>query len=381
MTSNPSRRKRVFTGLAAFSAALLITLGVFASNDWLPKTDPLTGNRSGWFGKPLAANAPSSWNPIASVMPSPTPTPLPLAKEYLYAGSRMLAVEDANATAAPPADIAIWRPSSGEWYVMQQSGTNFAWAQWGIASDTPVPGDYDGDGKTDFAVFRSGEGTWYIIRSSDGSYQGISWGAGGKPVPADYDGDGRTDAAVAKNNSTTNSVDWLILASGGGSLSGSWGLPSDLPGAADFDGDGRADSAVFRTSSQDFYWFASSTGAIQGVHLGSAAVCTTATNCIVASDFDGDGKADPAIHDSETSNWRIHSSTTGQATTTQWGSANSVPVHNDYDLDGKTDLAVWKATACGIDAVWTIKRSSNGTTRTEYWGCPNDIPVPAFYRR
>jgi len=46
-----------------------------------------------------------------------------LSREYLYAGSRLLAVEDANANAAPPADLAIWRPTSGEWWVMGSQGS------------------------------------------------------------------------------------------------------------------------------------------------------------------------------------------------------------------------------------------------------------------
>src|SRR5262245_39047920 len=36
-------------------------------------------------------------------------------------------------------------------------------------NDEPVPGDYDGDGRTDIAVWRASTGVWYIVRSSDGA--------------------------------------------------------------------------------------------------------------------------------------------------------------------------------------------------------------------
>ena len=66
------------------------------------------------------------------------------------------------------ADYAVWRPSSGVWYVIpSRNPTSFLSQQWGMQGDIPVRGDYDGDGKMDYAVWRPSIGVWYIIPSSN----------------------------------------------------------------------------------------------------------------------------------------------------------------------------------------------------------------------
>lgn len=368
----PESRRRLVYGGAASVLLILVGLGAFAKNGWLPHTDPLSGKRTGWFGEPLAKNAPSSWNPLA--MPSPTPTPQ-LSKEYIYAGSRLLAVEDKNATATPPADLAVWRPGTqGVWYI-RITGSTWITQNWGTSGDVPIPGDFDGDGTTDYSVFRPSNSNWYIVLSSTGSTTNFAYATSTDlPAQADYDGDGKTDPAVYRppTGGATYGV-WHIQGTTAGYYTQTWGEAGDVPASADYDGDGRADIAVFRGSNSNFYSINSSNLALQTVSMSQ-------TGTPVSGDYDGDGKADYALFKASTAYWYVRQSTNSTIVSTQWGSANDVPVHNDYDADGKVDLAAWTPSGTN-EGRWHIRNSTDNSTRDVVWGQQYDIPVPAFYRR
>lgn len=363
------KQKKLFAGLGALVVCLLIAVGIFAKNGWFPSTDPFSGKKTGWFGKPLPANASSSWNPLAAPLLSPTPQ---LSKEYVYAGSRLLAVEDANANAAPFADVAVWRPSTGAWWVMGGAGgSNPASIQWGMQGDKPVHGDYDGDGKADFAVFRPSSGIWYYLQSSDGAWGPLmAWGNSTDIlVPGDYDGDGRTDRAVWRPSDGT----WYIVrSSDGGFMYYYYGSSGDIPAPADYDGDGRTDPTLWRNSVQTFYSINSSNGAFVFTPLGLSSTQP------VSADYDGDGRADHAVRSGAT--WTIKKST-DQATisTTPSGDVSTdIPAPHDFDGDGRWDVAVWRDS----NGTWYIRKSSlSGALQQVQWGQSGDQPVPGFYRR
>ncbi|HVE56683.1 MAG TPA: VCBS repeat-containing protein [Pyrinomonadaceae bacterium] len=308
-------------------------------------------------------------NRINPFLPAALPAPSPqLSKEYIYAGSRILAVEDANAAPAASADLAVWRPSSGVWWVLGGTSSQQFSLSWGQEGDIPGQGDYDGDGKTDLCIFRSTTNTWWILKSSDASFYSVNFGAGGDSIAqADYDGDGKTDIAVFR---PSNGSWYVNQSSNGATVQRQFGLSSDTPAPKDFDGDGRADLAVWRSSNSTFYSLNSSDNQMQTSSF------TQSGTIPVPADYDGDGRADYAIRSG--ADWIIRNSLTNQTQTIAWQQSSDIEVPNDYDGDGKVDIATWRSS----NGNWYIRKSgAGGALRQEQWGTSRDIPVPAFYRR
>ncbi len=171
------------------------------------------------------------------------------------------------------ADLATFRPSNGTWNIRPSSlNREFNLPPvlyeisfpFGLSTDRPVPGDYDGDGRADFAVFRPSTGAWYILRSSDGLVTSVNFGLGtDKTVQGDYDGDLKTDIAVFRDGN------WYILRSSDNGFVGiNWGLDTDKPVPGDYDGDGKFDVAVFRPSSGAWYALKSSDSSVIGQSWG-----------------------------------------------------------------------------------------------------------------
>lgn len=350
------KHKLLFSRLSLLILLVLVIVGIFAKKKWLPSIDPPLGDASRLNTRSTTA------------VPSTTPQ---LSKEYIYAGTQLLAVEDANANPILPADLAVWRSTSGVWWVMGgAAGSQPATQSWGTNGDKPVQGDYDGDGKTDFSIYRPSSGEWYVLQSSDNTWGAVfAWGVPSDVrVPADYDGDGKTDRAVWRS---TDGVWYIVRSSDGASIYQTYGVNGDAPAPADYDGDGRADLAIWRSASQTFYSIGTATGRTEQITIPQAS-----SGKPVSADYDGDGKADRAVRDG--ANWIIRQSSDGQTIVISWQSATDIAVPNDYDGDGKCDIAVWR----NSNGNWYIRQSAFGNSlRQVQWGIPGDTPVPAVYRR
>jgi hypothetical protein len=92
----------------------------------------------------------------------------------------------------------------------------------------------------------------------------------------------------------------------------------------------------------------------------------------VPEDYDGDGKADIAVYNTVSGGWSIIRSSDGDLTYKVWGGPGWEPVAADYDGDGKADIAVYNAS----NGLWSIVRSSDGVnTLVGLGGAAQDIPL------
>jgi FG-GAP-like repeat len=262
-------------------------------------------------------------------------------------------------------DFTVWNPASGDWTYFPAFSTPQT-INWGLGSfgDIPMPGDYDKDGITDVAVFRNSTGAWYIRQSSNAAWYVIQWGVSGdKPVSQDYDGDGYSDIAVFRP-SDGNWYIWFMGTQNYTILH--FGATGDIPVPEDYDADGKTDLAVYRPSTGVWYVLRSSDGNYTATAWGIS------TDKPVASDYDGDGKADIAVWRESEGNWYILRSSNSQFAVYNFGTTGDKPQPGDYNGDGAFDAGIYRPTVTkwytSIDNYETI------------FGASGAIPVSSILR-
>ncbi|HEX8638525.1 MAG TPA: VCBS repeat-containing protein [Pyrinomonadaceae bacterium] len=96
-------------------------------------------------------------------------------------------------------------------------------------------------------------------------------------------------------------------------------------------------------------------------------------------DMNGDGRSDYVITRilGGLKTWWVSISGTNATSDGQFGLANDIETPEDFDGDGRDDLAVWRfgGQGSGIESVFYIYQSSSNTVRTENFGRLGDVPI------
>jgi hypothetical protein len=147
--------------------------------------------------------------------------------DFIYGEPRALEHHPADFDGDGTADLSVFRPSDGLWFVLNSGSGTVDIARFGQDGDIPIDADFDGDRRNDVAVFRPSTGTWFVLNSSNGQFSQVDFGqAEDKPVTGDYDHDGKSDIAVWR----PSNGDYFILKSSNGlAQEVHWGVQGDIP--------------------------------------------------------------------------------------------------------------------------------------------------------
>ena len=287
-----------------------------------------------------------------------------------------------NATPALELGVFI----NGSWFIDRDGNFAFDSATevfgWGSPGDTPIRGDWNGDGFQDLGAFSSG--IWFIDANGDSQFDSSTdvkgWGvAGWLPVVGDWNGDGITDLGVVDPATST----WYRDLNGDFVFDAAteiktWGSPGDMPMPGDWNGDGITDLGVL-------------SGATWLIDVNGDGAFNAATEIRgwgvpgwtpITGDWDGDGGDELGMVDPATSTWFRDLNgdfSFNPATEVRgWGSPGDVPVKGDWNGDGKDDLGVFSGGTWFIDA--NGDQAFNPGTDVRGWGVAGWTPLPGAWQ-
>jgi hypothetical protein len=248
-------------------------------------------------------------------------------------------------------------------YVALSNGSGFGGgAKWhdrfALSGETPLTGDFNGDGLDDVVTFTHGSlADVYVALSSGSSFgPGIRWhdyfSLGGEvPSVGDVNGDGLDDIVTFTRNAM---ADVYVALSNGSSFGAAvkwhdfFGIAGEHPGVADVNGDGRADIVVFTRGTLADVHVALSTGTTFGGSAKWHDFFAVGGEQPRVGDYNGDGMADIATFTTNAAADVYVALSNGSSftgTTVKWndffGLAGEFPYSGDFNGDGRDDVVTF----------------------------------------
>jgi hypothetical protein len=283
-------------------------------------------------------------------------------------------------------------------YVALSTGSGFAgttqkWQDFfSLDGETPLTGDFNGDGKDDIVTFTQGASADVFVGLSTGTgfLGGVKWQDffsldGEVPAVGDVNGDGMDDIVSFTRNHLGDV--YVALSTGSGFLGGAkwqdfFGLAGESPGVADVNGDGRDDIVTFSQggTADVFVGLSTGSGFLGGAKWHDA--FGIGLEAPRLGDFNGDGAADIATftNDNAAGVWVALSDRRGSFVNAgRWhdffAPYGEFPYVGDFNGDGRTDATTFTRvpSADVYTALSTGSAFGAAVKWHDYFGLPGEI--------
>ncbi|WP_248581446.1 M23 family metallopeptidase [Nocardioides sp. InS609-2] len=230
--------------------------------------------------------------------------------------------------------------------------------------DLPVAANLGGDAVAELMVFRrTANASFEAMPTATYAGGSMPFGvASDEPVVGDWNGDGLDDLGVRAPR-TGN----FKLSSPAGVTKLRYGVRGDLPVAGDWNGDGPFEVGVRRPSTSSFL-LRRADGTTTTVAMGDA------NDLPVTGDWNGDGVSDLGVYDQATSTFTLRVvDATGIPVTAvvPFGLAGDLPVIGDWDGNGTSDVGTWApGTATFSQRQAPLAMSAARSVTSVQWGNP-----------
>ena len=296
--------------------------------------------------------------------------------------------------AAPSDKIGIY--TNGSWLIDYDGDRVFEGCGidkcggFGLGTDQPFPGDYDGDGFYQIGLFRVGA-TYnsFFLDNQNYTWNGCFGGElcmglgqpGDLAIRGDFIGLGKDQIGLFRNGSwfiDNGNLAWDGCFSVDPDICAGFGQAGDTAVIGDFDGDGITQIGLFRNGS----WFLDTGNrAWDGCATELCMGLGKAGDIPVVGDFNGDGKDQIGVF--RAGSWFIDNGNfvwdgCGVDICAGFGSAGSKPVVGDYNGDGIDDIATFEAGFWAIDN-GNFTWDGCGVETCVTHGASGDKPVPGPY--
>jgi len=303
--------------------------------------------------------------------------------------------------------VTFTRGPAADVYVALSTGSSFSGTGWkwhdffAVGSETPLVGDFNGDGKDDIATFTKGPAAdVYVALSTGSSFSGTGWKwhdffAVGSETPAvgDFNGDGKDDIATFTRGAA---ADVYVALSTGSSFSGTgwkwhdyFAVGSETPAVGDFNGDGKDDIVTFtRGPAADVYVALSTGSSFSGTGVKWHDYFAVGSELASVGDFNGDRKDDivtftrgaPADVYVALSRGSYFAGT-GVKWHDYFAVGDEIPGTGDFTGDGRDDIATFTR---GAAADVYVARSTGaaffgtGVKWHDFFAVGSEIPQPGI---